>query len=182
VSIDRPRRIFRGPSRASRRPDGGPGVRRALMAGLLGAAGGAALMLVGLSTDLFGRVPPGPSEINAPPAQVMVIDGQTLRLGGTIIRLSDLAAPARGESCAAGPDCGGRATAALASLVKDHLVKCQIVAQHDPGERLVARCQAGGRDINATLVEIGWARAVSPELNGAQSDARAHHRGMWLAG
>jgi endonuclease YncB( thermonuclease family) len=151
------------------------------MAGLVGAASGAALMLVGLSTDLFGRVPPGPSEIDATPAQVMVIDGETLRLGATIIRLSDVAAPARGEACAAGPDCGSRATAALASLVKDQQVRCQI-ARHEPGEHVVARCQAGGRDINAALVEIGWARAVSHELDALQSDARAHHRGMWLAG
>jgi endonuclease YncB( thermonuclease family) len=151
------------------------------MAGLLGAAGGAALMLVGLSGDLFGRVPPGPTEIIGTPSQVIVIDGETLRLGATVIRLSDLAAPARGQACAAGPDCGSRATAALASLVKDYTVTCHI-AQHDPGERLLARCEAGGRDINATLVAIGWARAVSPALDPLQNDARAHRRGMWLAG
>lgn len=111
----------------------------------------------------------------------MVIDGETLRLGTAIVRLSDLAAPARGQACAAGPDCGSRAAAALASLVKDHQVTCQI-AVHDQGERLIARCQAGGRDINAALVEIGWARAVSPSLDALQTDARAHRRGMWLAG
>jgi endonuclease YncB( thermonuclease family) len=181
VSIDRPRRIFRGSKRGSSRKPGAPGVRRALLAGLLGAAGGAALMLVGLSTDLFGRVPPGPDAISAAPSQVMVIDGETLRLGATIIHLSDVAAPARGEACAAGPDCGSRATAALASLVKDYPVSCQI-AQRDPGERLVARCEAGGRDINAALVEIGWARAINPALDAIQSDARAHRRGIWLSG
>ena len=138
-------------------------------------------MLVGLSTDLFGRVPPGPSEIDVGPSQVIVVDGETLRLGTTIIRLSDLAAPARGEACAAGPDCGSQATAALAALVKDQQVACQI-AQHDPGERLVARCKAGGRDINAALVQGGWARALSHDLEAVQSDARAHRRGLWLAG
>jgi endonuclease YncB( thermonuclease family) len=151
------------------------------MAGLMGAAGGTVLMLVGLTTDLFGRVPPGPSEINATAAQVMVVDGETLRLGPTIVRLSDLSAPARGEACAAGPDCGSQAAAALAGLVKDHAVNCQI-APHEPGGHLLARCQAGGHDINAALVEIGWARAVSHELDPLQSDARAHRRGMWLAG
>ena len=151
------------------------------MVGLVGAAGGAAMMLVGLSTDLFGRVPPGPTEISVGPSQVIVIDGETLRLGTTIIRLSDLTAPARGEACAAGPDCGGQATAALAALVKDQQVACQI-AQHDPGERVVGRCTAGGQDVNAALVLGGWARALSHDLDPAQTDARVHRRGMWLAG
>jgi endonuclease YncB( thermonuclease family) len=181
VSIDRPRRIFRGSSRVSSRRLGRAGVSRALYAGLLGAAGGAALVLVGLSTDLFGRVPPGPSEISAAADQVIVIDGDTLRLGEIVVRLGDLVAPARGEACAAGPDCGARAAAALASLVQDRWVGCQIV-RHDPGGRVVARCQAGGRDLNAALVEIGWARSNAPELEAVQSDARAHRRGIWFAG
>jgi endonuclease YncB( thermonuclease family) len=151
------------------------------MAGFLGAAGGAALILVGLSTDLFGRVPPGPTEITATPSQVIVVDGETLRLGEFVIRLSDVAAPVRGEACAAGPDCGSQATTALANLVRDHDVTCHI-AKHDGGDRLVARCRAGDRDINAALVESGWARALSPDLDAVQSDARSHRRGMWLAG
>ena len=138
-------------------------------------------MLVGLSTDLFGRVPPGPREIVALASQVIVVDGETLRLGDTVVRLGDVAAPARGEACAAGPDCGGRATAALAGLVRDRTVACR-VARRDRDGRAVARCQAGGRDINAALVEIGWARANAPDLDAIQSDARAHRRGMWLAG
>jgi endonuclease YncB( thermonuclease family) len=126
-------------------------------------------------------VPPGPTEISATPSQVIVIDGGTLRMGNAIVRLSDLVAPARGEACAAGPDCGDRATAALADLVRDRPVACQIV-QHDPAGRLVARCEADGQDINAALVAVGWARASSPDLNAKQDDAKIHHRGIWIAG
>jgi endonuclease YncB( thermonuclease family) len=154
---------------------------RTLMAGIVGAAGGAALVMVGLSADLFGRVPPGPDEITASANQVLVIDGETLRLAGVVVRLSDLTVPARGEACAAGPDCGGQASAALAHLVQNRDVACRIAA-HDLRGRPTARCQAGGRDINAALVEIGWARTEAPDLNAMQNDARAHRRGIWLAG
>ena len=154
---------------------------RTVVAGIVGAAGGAALVMMGLSADLFGRVPPGPSEISAKASQVLVIDGETLRLAGVIVGLSELSVPARGEACAAGPDCGGQASAALAQLVQNQEVACRIAA-HDPGGRLLARCQAGGRDVNAAMVSTGWARAGSSELAPAQSDARAHRRGIWLAG
>ncbi len=158
-----------------------PGMRRALMVALFGVAGGTALVLGGLSGELFGRVPPGPAEISATPSQIIVIDAETLRLGNAIVHLSDLVAPARGEACAAGPDCGSRATAALADLVRDHEVTCQI-QQHDNAGHPVARCEAGGQDINAALVQTGWARANSPELTAMQTDAKAHRRGMWIAG
>ncbi len=151
------------------------------MAGILGAAGGAALVMVGLSADLFGRARPSPDEITASANQVLVVDGETLRLAGVVVRLSDLIVPARGEACAAGPDCGGQASAALAQLVQNRDVACRIAA-HDPGGRLLARCEAGGRDINAALVEIGWARTAAPDLNAVQNNARAHRRGIWLAG
>ena len=156
-------------------------MHRALFAGFLGAAGGATLVLLGLSTDLFGGVPPAPAEISASADQVIVIDGQTLRLGSVVIRLSEIAAPARGEACAAGPDCGGQATAALAGLVRDRKVECQIVP-HEAGAHVLARCVAGGRDLNAALVQNGWARATSADLDPAQNDARAHRRGIWLLG
>jgi endonuclease YncB( thermonuclease family) len=152
-----------------------------LFVGLLGAAGGAALMLVGLSTELFGRVPFGPTEVSAPASAVIVVNGDTLRLGDTVVRLSDVTAPARGEACAAGPDCGSQATAALAALVRDRTVVCHIT-RHDEDGRVVARCEAGGRDINAALVSIGWARATTPALDPQQNDARSHRRGLWLAG
>ena len=119
----------------------------------------------GRPVDRFVRPgAPRPHGDQRRPAQVIVIDGETLRLGTTIIRLSGLAAPARGQACAAGPDCGSQASAALAGLVKDQTVKCQI-AEHDPGEHLSGRCMAGGRDINAALVETGWARALSHDLD-----------------
>lgn len=148
-----------------------------MLAGAVVAFGVAALSTVGLSTDLFGR-PPTPETIVAAAGQVAVIDGATLRFGITVVRLDDIVALPRGEPCAAGPDCGGRATNALASLVRDRPVECRLGARDRLG-RALARCDAAGSDVNRDMVATGWARASSSLLAGAEQDARTHNRGLW---
>ena len=148
-----------------------------MLASAVVAIGVAALSTVGLSTDLFGR-PPTPETVFAAAGQVGVIDGATLRLGLTVIRLDDILAFPRGEPCAAGPDCGGRATNALASLVRDRPVDCRLGARDRLG-RALARCDAAGSDVNRDMVATGWARASSSLLAGAEDDARTHSRGLW---
>ena len=136
--------------------------------------------MLGLSGSLFGQMTSEARVISAPPGRVAVIDGDTLRLDGVVVRLSDLRAPARGQPCAAGPDCGGQATAVLASLVRDRQVECQ-VSGHDMMGRPAARCAADGADVNAALVDDGWAKAENAVFGAAEGDARAHRRGIWLA-
>jgi endonuclease YncB( thermonuclease family) len=108
---------------------------------------------------------------------VAVMDGQTLRVAGHVVRLDGVAAPARGAGCAAGADCAGRAALHLAALVQDQRVACQVIGA-DPA---VARCQAGGREINQALVASGWAeaRGNAPALRQAEDRARAQHLGLW---
>ncbi len=141
---------------------------------------GTVAALLGLSSALFGQMTAEPRVISAASDQVAVIDGDTLRLGGTVVRLSDLRAPPRGQSCAAGPDCGGQATAELARIVRDHRVECR-VSGHDAMGRPSARCDAGGQDVNIALVATGWARSDGPALDAVESDAKSHGRGIWLA-
>ena len=142
-------------------------------------AAGAGLVTVGLTGRLFGQMTAEPRVITAAPGEVAVIDGDTLRLDGVVVRLSDVQALPRGQSCAAGPDCGGQATAILAGLVRDRRVECR-VSGHDAVGRPAARCDAGGQDVGVTLVSIGWARASNGVLQASEMDARAHGRGIWL--
>jgi len=114
LALDRPRRIFSASSRAQSRGGfdvGGPVV----LAGLIGTVFGAMVMLFITPADLFGRVPPLDGTISAPPEQVAVVDGETLRLQDTVIRLQGLAAPPRGLSCRASDgsvsDCGSASSA-----------------------------------------------------------------------
>ena len=176
MSIDRPRRIFRSSHRGAR-----PGrLLRTATVALVGAAAGGSLVLLGLSGSLFGQMTADVRIIAASPGGVAVIDGDTLQLDGVVVRLSDVRAPERGQACAAGPDCGGQATAVLANMVRDRRVECR-VSGHDRMGRPAARCDAGGQDVNAALVSVGWAKADNAVFQAAEWDARAHRRGIWLA-
>jgi endonuclease YncB( thermonuclease family) len=105
---------------------------------------------------------------------VSVMDGQTLRIAGRIVRLDGLAAPR--------PGLADGAALHLAALVRDQRVACQ-VEPAGPAEPAVARCEAGGTDLNRALVASGWAEARddAPALQQAESAAREQHLGLWAS-
>ncbi len=138
------------------------------------------LLVIGHAGDLFGQMSADQRVISAPAPKVAVIDGDTLSLAGVVVRLSGVSAPPRGEACAAGPDCGRSATAALADMVQDRNVECEVFG-HDGMGRPAGRCLANGRNLNVALVDAGWARAGDAALSAEERDARTHKRGIWLA-
>jgi endonuclease YncB( thermonuclease family) len=182
LPLQRPRRIFRS----------SPAVvpsRRVFGVLATGITGGVALVLLGLiigSTDLFGRAAPPLRAIAADAWSVAVVDGDTLRLRETVVRLLGVQAPERGQTChgrdGSGFDCGVASANALADLVREHPVDCQLRGQ-DPMGRALAVCSAAGRDLNVALVAGGWARAGGglPELASLEHEARAGHRGLWAS-
>ena len=185
MALDRPRRIFsgstRGPARGSFDLGG-----RVVLAGLAGTVVGVMIMLFAMPTDLFGRVPSLGGTINAAPEQVAVVDGETLRLQDTVIRLQGLAAPPRGFSCRVSDgsvsDCGDAAATALAALVRGHRVACRLNGR-DPAGLAQGRCEAAGTDLNRALVMAGWARALDTSgMSEAESEARSAGRGLWRDG
>ncbi len=180
MPIDHKRRIFRRSARAS-----GKGARLAL--GLTCATGGlaaAAFVLLEASPSLFGRTQPGPALLAAQPSQVAVIDGATLRLSDTVVRLAGVQAPARGVQCRAADggrlDCGERAAAELARLVRAQTVTC-LVAGRDVAGRPLVGCEAGGESLNRAVVASGWARSFGGDdaLSVAEDEARSRHQGLW---
>ena len=157
-----------------------------MLAGLAGTVLGAVIMLFVMPTDLFGRVPTLGGTINAAPEQVAVVDGETLRLQDTVIRLQGLAAPPRGLSCRAGDgsvsDCGAASATALAALVRGHRVACRLNGR-DPAGLAQGRCEAAGTDLNRALIMAGWARALDASgLDEVESEARSARRGLWRNG
>ena len=161
-------------------------MRPAVVAGLLGIAFGAVVMLFLLPSDLFGRVPPLSGTISAAPETVAVVDGETLRLREMVVRLQGVAAPPRGLSCHAGDgsvsDCGAAAATALAALVRDHDVACRLHGRDSAG-LAQGVCEAAGADLNRTLVAEGWARALDASgMADAETAARAARRGLWRDG
>lgn len=171
-----PRRIFRSSlaARTSR-------VGRAVLLWTLAAGTSAALVTVGLSSDLFGRAPPAPERLHADPGQVAVVGGDTLRLAGKVIRLSGVEAPGFGDTCGNGAhDCGGAATSALAGLVRDRRVECHLSGHDDMG-RPYGACAANGMDLSSAIVASGWARAQQdrPALADLELRARRQGAGLW---
>ncbi len=147
---------------------------------MLAVLGLAMLVLVGVSSNLFGRAPAGPERLRAEAGSVAVIDGGTLRLEGRVIRLNGVEAPTRGDLCRGGADCGGAASSALAGLVRDRRVECRLKGR-DPLGRPFATCNANGTDLSRAIVASGWARAQpgAPELADLELRARRQGNGLW---
>ena len=172
------RRIFR-PSGSRRR-------WRAPLVALAGTLLVAALSGLGLPSDLFGSAPRG-QDWSALAAEVRVVDGDTLRLGDRTLRLADIDAPERGQTCtdAAGRpfDCGAAAAEALSRLVNGRSVVCRVEGRDRFGRGL-GTCTAGGVDLNAGLVAAGWALAYDNDvrMSAYEAQARIGNRGLWAGG
>jgi endonuclease YncB( thermonuclease family) len=155
-----------------------------LLAGLGGAATLGVAIWVGLQPSQAPARPPAVGYLAADPAQVAVVDGGTLRLNDRVVRLAGIDPPARGETCHApdggGFDCGVAAANALAALVRDAPVECNLRG-HDGAGRPLAVCVSHGSDLNETLVAAGWARVeqAHSDLRSAEDQARAAKRGIW---
>lgn len=184
MSISSRRRIFRRSS-----PPGRSRLVRVL-AWLTVPAGLAAIGLA-LSTQESSPVASRSSltdlTMTADATQVAVVDGDTLRLRDTVIRLRGVAAPARGTGCGPAPgqsvDCGGRASVILAGLVSHGRTECRLDGR-DAGGRALGLCRSGGVEINRAVVESGWAVAEpdQPALGAAEHMARVQRRGLWASG
>lgn len=115
-----------------------------------------------------------------------VIDGDTIDLHGTRIRLWGIDAPESGQRCTrpSGADwrCGKDAAFALSDRIGRAPVACE-VKDTDRYGRKVALCRdAKGQDLNAWMVREGWAvayRAYSRAYISAEEEARAARSGVW---
>ena len=123
-----------------------------------------------------------PGEVVA--GRASIIDGDTIDIHGTRIRLSGIDTPERGQSCeraGAAYRCGTEASRVLDGLVADQPVSCAVVAVDRYG-RLVATCHKGALDLNGEMVRLGWAlayRTYSKAYIGAEDEARVARRGIW---
>ena len=141
-------------------------------------------MLLALPAELFGRVPALAGTLTAPPQRVAVVDGETLVLNETIIRLQGITAPSRGQAChgedGTSTDCGAASAAALANLVRGRDVACRLNGR-DPEGFARGLCEAAGTDLNRAQVAAGWARARQdmPALSAEEAAAKSARRGLW---
>jgi len=113
-----------------------------------------------------------------------IIDGDTIRIGNTRIRLHGIDAPEIKQTCTVGGKdwrCGLEATSALANIVGEHWVTCSH-RDKDRYGRIVAVCRAGSIDLNAWMVSSGWAvayRRFSKDYVRDEDEARDARKGLW---
>jgi endonuclease YncB( thermonuclease family) len=114
-----------------------------------------------------------------------VVDGDTVRIAGTSIRLEGIDAPEWNQSCtdAGGKSwlCGQTATRQLRERIRGQSLTCMPRAIDRYG-RVVATCSLpGGDDVNAWLVRQGWAVAsgFSGIYASEEAEAKAEKRGIW---
>lgn len=120
-------------------------------------------------------------------ASVRVIDGDTLEIDGTTIRLHGIDAPEAGQTCRR-PNgktwpCGKQAIEALETLVSDDNVTCDDRGADGYG-RTIGVCTIGSEDINAKLVSMGlaWAfRKYSMDYAEIEDTAHRDALGVWQA-
>jgi endonuclease YncB( thermonuclease family) len=119
--------------------------------------------------------------------QASVIDGDTLEIHGTRIRLWGIDAPESSQLCRDADSnpyrCGADAANDLDAFIARRPVSCTSVSEDQYG-RTVATCSVGGADLGEWLVRSGlaldWPQYSKGRYHAAQRDADRSGRGMWV--
>ena len=146
------------------------------------ATGTAGLFISDLTASIPERQDPTGADSIA--GRASVIDGDTLEIQGTRIRLHGIDAPEKGQSCTVRgrrSRCGRLATRALADRIGGRSITCE-PKDRDRYNRVVAVCRSGGDDLNAWMVAEGWAvayRRYSTDYVPQEERASGSKRGVW---
>ena len=118
--------------------------------------------------------------------QASIIDGDTLEIHGSRIRLWGIDAPESSQLCR-GDDslqyrCGAKAANHLDAFIAGRPVNCLPISLDRYG-RTVATCSVGGADLGDWLVRNGlaldWPQYSKRKYDDAQREAEQAGRGMW---
>jgi endonuclease YncB( thermonuclease family) len=113
-----------------------------------------------------------------------VIDGDTIDIHGTRIRLYGIDAPESSQLCLKNGRairCGQRAAFVLADKIGAQPVACK-AKDRDRYGRIVAVCRQGDVDLNGWMVEHGWAVAYkhySSDYAPQEQQASSQRVGIW---
>ena len=114
----------------------------------------------------------------------LIVDGDTITISGSKIRLSGIDTPERKQTCRkAGVTwkCGYEATEILREWTHTKEVRC-IGDEKDRYGRLIADCFVDCYNVNARLVYEGWVlayRRYSKKYVPEEDEAKAAKREMW---
>lgn len=125
------------------------------------------------------------AETAALDGRAIVVDGDTLEIAGSRVRLEGIDAPELAQTCSRGSgeawDCGQEARLVLAAIVAGKDVACDQKGL-DKYRRILGVCFVDGEDINAIMVTTGYARAFvkySTTYEPLEAEARVAGAGIW---
>ena len=114
-----------------------------------------------------------------------VVDGDTLVIGSTHVRLEGIHSPETDQFCLNANSvrwtCGIEARNQLAAHIAGREISCTSNGI-DAYKRMLGRCRLADEDLNGWMVQAGWALAYirySSTYRHAEEDARTHQRGLW---
>ncbi len=121
----------------------------------------------------------------SPRGAIRVIDGDTLDVGGTRVRLHGIDAPEATQTCDTADgrrwSCGDWVSREVRARYQGQTALCEAVDQDRYG-RIVARCAVRGQDMGAALVADGLAfayRRYAMDYDLIEKQAAAADRGLW---
>ena len=114
-----------------------------------------------------------------------VVDGDTLAIRATKVRLEGIDAPETDQICLNANGvrwtCGIDARDKLAAHIAGQAISCSSSGT-DAYRRTLAQCSLAGEDLNGWMVQQGWALAYvkySSAYRQVKEDTRANQRGLW---
>ena len=138
--------------------------------------------MISLLAILLSATPAKANELNG---VASVIDGDTVEIRGTRIRLHGIDAPESRQLCTrpSGQSwrCGQQAALALSDRIGRRSAIC-VARDTDRYGRTIAVCSQDGIDLNAWMVAEGWAvayRQYSRDYVLADTEARSAGRNIW---
>jgi endonuclease YncB( thermonuclease family) len=159
----------------------------------IGVAAALAVLVAGGAWVASG---PGPGVLASAVANLPMIGGasvkgrayatgaDTLRVGGTLVRLAGVEAHESEQRCGRGSNrwrCSGVAETVLARIINSRTVSCAVSGSDEAG-RTLARCTVGQTDVAGELVRQGYVFAeggILARYAGEEREARAAKVGLW---
>lgn len=117
--------------------------------------------------------------------KAVAVKGDLLRVGGKLIKLASIEAPAAQHRCKRKNgrtwNCSASARLALRQLVRGKVVTCATTGENDR-DHLIGQCAIGGHDIGDDLVRRGHVFADEgffATYGSSEADARERKVGIW---
>ncbi|ACI99002.1 thermonuclease family protein [Rhodospirillum centenum] len=129
-------------------------------------------------------LPCGPARAETVAGTAKAVEGDTVSVNGTEIRLFGIDAPDRGQTCenvrGQSYDCFALSSLALERLIGGREVSCEI--KPSVGTAKLGVCKVEGRDLAGMMVNAGWAlayRRIAQDYAAIEAQAISRRRGMW---